>query len=178
MIEIQTARLNLRLVPLTGLAATAAHDHAAARRIIGEKLPDVWFEEAWVFELRMKQWTDDPSYAPWSIRAIANRATGEILGNMNCHHVPMPFLLRGRSSLAVELGYTIFGPWRRQGFALEAIQGFTGWAVTQGLQAIILAVAPDNTASRGLAERLGAKKIGSTVREPGGHEDIYFVRFE
>ncbi len=177
MIDIQTARLTLRLVPLTGLAATAAKDHLAARHIIGEQLPEVWFEEAWVSELRLKQWTDDPAYGLWSIRAIHLRETGQIVGNMNCHHVPMPFVLRGETMLASELGYTIFEPWRRQGFALEAVQGFIGWAVTQGLQAILLSVAPENAASRVLAAKLGAEKIGSKVREPDGPEDIYLIRF-
>ncbi|MGH6820635.1 MAG: hypothetical protein ACREDU_07220, partial [Methylocella sp.] len=104
MIDIRTERLNLRLVPLTGLAATAAKDRAAARRIIGKKLPEVWFDEAWVSELRLKQWTDAPAYGPWSIRAIGLRETGQIVGNMNCHHVPMPFVLNGETVIAVELG--------------------------------------------------------------------------
>ena len=175
MIDIQTERLNLRLVPLTGLAATAAKDRAAARRIIGKKLPEVWFEEAWVSELRLKQWTGDPAYGPWSIRAIGLKETGEIVGNMNCHHVPMPFVLRGETVTAVELGYTIFEPWRRRGFALEAIRGFTGWAAARGLQAIILSVAPENTASLELAAKLGAEKIGLKADEVDGPEDIYFA---
>ena len=176
MTDIRTERLNLRLVPLTGLAATAAKDHAAASRIIGEKLPEVWFDEAWVSELRLKQWTDDPAYGPWSIRAIGLHETGEIVGNMNCHHVPMPFVLHGETTMAVEFGYTIFEPWRRQGFALEAIKGFTRWAATRGLEAIILSVAPKNTASRALAVKLGADKIGSKIDEINGPEDIYFAR--
>ncbi|MBC8038741.1 MAG: GNAT family N-acetyltransferase [Rhizobiales bacterium] len=176
MIDIQTERLNLRLVPLTGLAATAAKDRRAARRIIGEKLPEVWFDEAWVSELRLKQWTADPAYGPWSIRAIGFKTTGEIIGNMNCHHVPMPFVLHGETAIAVEMGYTIFEPWRRRGFALEAIRGFTKWAATQGLEAIVLSVSPENTASLGLTAKLGATKIGSKIDEINGPEDIYFAR--
>ena len=176
MIDIQTERLDLRLVPLTGLAATAAKDRTAAQRVIDGKLPEIWFDEAWVSGLRLKQWTDDPSYGPWSIRAIVFRETEEIVGNMNCHHVPMPFVLHGLIVMAVEMGYTIFDPWRRRGFALEAIRGFTGWAAKRGLQAIVLSVAPLNTASLGLAAKLGAEKIGSKVDDINGPEDIYFVR--
>ncbi|MGH6855822.1 MAG: GNAT family N-acetyltransferase [Aestuariivirga sp.] len=175
MIDIQTARLNLRLVPLTGLAATAANDRATSRRIIGEKLPESWFEEAWVSELRLKQWTGNPAYGPWSIRAIGLRESGEIVGNINCHHVPMEFQLDGEACLAVEMGYTIFEPWRRRGLALEAIKGFTAWAATQGLEAFILSIAPGNAASLGLALKLGAKKIGSQIDEHNGPEDVYFV---
>jgi len=175
VIDIQTERLNLRLVSLAGLAATAAKDRAATRRILG-KVPEVWFDEAWVSDLRLKQWTDDPAYGPWSIRAIGLQTTGEVVGNMNCHHVPMPFVLQGETIMAVELGYSIFEPWRRRGFALEAIRGFSGWAATQRVQALVLSVSPKNTASLGLAAKLSAKKIGSKVDEIDGPEDIYFAR--
>ena len=176
MTGIETTRLILRLVPLTGLAATAAKDRSAARRIIGMELPEAWFDEAWVSELRLKQWTEDPSYGSWSVRAIGLKDTGQIIGNMNCHHVPMPFLIAGEAMLAVEMGYTIFEPWRRRGFASEAIQGFTRWAATQGLQALVLSISPDNTASLNLAQKLGGEKIGSQVDETDGPEDIYLVR--
>ncbi len=175
MTGIQTERLNLRLVPLAGLAATAAKDRAAARRIIGN-VSEVWFDEAWVSELRLKQWTDDPAYGPWSIRAITLCSSAEIVGNMNCHHIPMPFVLRGETVMAVELGYSIFEPWRRRGFALEAIRGFSEWAATQRVQALVLSVSPENTASLGLAEKLRAEKIGSKIDERDGPEDIYFAR--
>ena len=176
MNDIQTERLSLRLVPLTGLAATAAKDRTAARRIIGKKLPYVWFDEAWVSELRLKQWAGDPAYGPWSIRAIGLKETGEIVGNLNCHHVPMPFVLHGETVIAVELGYTIFEPWRRRGFALEAIHGFSRWAAARGVQAFVLSVTPENTASLRLAAKLRAEKIGSKIDETDGPEDIYFAR--
>lgn len=176
MIDIQTERLNLRLVSRRGLAATAAKDRAAASLIIGGKLPEIWFDEARVAELRLKQWTDDPSYGPWSIRAIVLRETDEIIGNMNCHHVPMPFVLHGLTAMAVEMGYSIFEPWRRHGFAWEAIKGFSCWAAARGLEAIVLSIAPSNAASLNLAAKIGAEKIGSKVDEVNGPEDIYFAR--
>ncbi len=176
MTGIETSRLILRLVPLTGLAATAAKDRPAARRIIGMELPEAWFDEAWVSELRLKQWTEDPSYGPWSVRAIGLKDTGQIIGNMNCHHAPMPFMIAGEAMLAVEMGYTIFEPWRRRGFVTEAIQGFTKWAMAQGVQALVLSISPDNAASLSLAAKLGGEKIGSQVDEIDGPEDIYLVR--
>jgi [ribosomal protein S5]-alanine N-acetyltransferase len=174
--DIETDRLILRLIPLTGLAATAAGNRAASCSIIGMELPDAWFDESWVAELRLKQWTENPAYGPWSIRAIGLRQTGEIIGNMNCHHVPMPFVLHGKTSLAVELGYTIFEPWRRQGYATEAILGFSTWAASAGVESLILSISPDNTASLGLATKLNAAKIGSQIDEIDGPEDIYFAR--
>jgi [ribosomal protein S5]-alanine N-acetyltransferase len=175
VIDIETERLILHLVPLAGLAATAANDVEASRRIIASGLPDAWFEESWVAELRLNQWKDDPSYGPWSIRAIALKDGGQIVGNMNCHHQPMTFIHDGKSSLAVELGYTIFEPWRRMGLALEAIRGFTAWAATQGVGHIVLSISPGNEASLALARKLGAFQIGSQIDELDGPEDIYLA---
>ena len=174
--DIETERLVLRLVPLAGLAATAANDQAAARRIIGESLPEAWFDDAWVAALRLKQWAGNPAYAPWSIRAIARKDTGEIVGNVNCHHVPMPFALGGETTIAVEMGYGIFAPWRRHGYAFEALTGYMGWAAEVGVGAIILSISPGNAASRGLAFRLGATRIGSQESQADGVQDIFFAR--
>src|SRR5258707_14589353 len=106
--DIEPPRLILRLVPLVGLAATVAKDRDAARQILGDLLPEEWFEETWVTELRLKQWKENPGYGPWSIRAVALKETGQFIGKINCHHAPMPFLLRGETRLATELGYRIF----------------------------------------------------------------------
>ena len=113
---------------------------------------------------------------PWSVRAIASKETGDIVGNMNCHHKPMPFALDGNEFLAVEMGYTVFEPWRRQGIAFEAIRAFTAWAKTEGVAAIILSISPENNPSLALAKKLGAQKIGSQIDEKDGPEDIYLFR--
>ncbi len=176
MIDIETERLILRLVPLAGLAATEAGDRAAGRRIIGNDLPEAWFDDSWVAGLRLKQWTENPDYRPWSMRAIGLRNTGQIIGNMNCHHEPMPFVLGGETTIAVELGYTIFEPWRRQGYASEAIRGFCRWASNLSVQSLILSISPENSASLGLAAKFAAVKIGSQIDEIDGPEDIYFAR--
>lgn len=173
MIHIETDRLILRLVPLAGLASTAAGNIKATQGLVGQKLPEEWFDDSWVYQLRYEQWLADPSYAPWSVRAIASRETGEIVGHMNCHHKPMPFVLNGKKSLATELGYTIFAPYRRQGIAYEAIVAFATWAKTQGLEGIILSIQPANLASLALAQKLGAVQIGSQVDEKDSPEDIY-----
>ena len=178
MIHIETHRLVLRIVPLAGLASTAAGNIKATQGLVGEKLPEEWFEDSWVYKLRHEQWLADPSYAPWSIRAIASRETGEIVGNMNCHHKPMPFVYNGKESLATEMGYTIFESYRRQGIAFEAITAFTAWARTDGLESVILSIQPTNVASLALARKLGAVQIGSQIDEKDGPEDIYLFNID
>jgi [ribosomal protein S5]-alanine N-acetyltransferase len=171
--DVETSRLLLRLVPLAGLAATAAKDRDACRRLIGRALPDEWFEDAWVSEMRLKQWKDDPEYAPWSIRAIALKETGEIIGNINCHDKPQLFEHEGRTGSVVEMGYTIFARWRRQGYGYEAVEGLSEFAARMGVRWIRLSISPANEASLALARKLGARKIGAQVDDVDGPEDIY-----
>jgi [ribosomal protein S5]-alanine N-acetyltransferase len=174
MNRIETDRLILQVVPLAGLAATAAENRDAARKIISETLPEAWFDMAWVFALRQKQWIEDPHYAPWSMRAIALKSTGQIIGSMNCHHMPMSFKLDQDTILATEIGYTIFEPYRRQGYMFEALTGFLAWAKTTGLGGYVLSIAPTNEASHALAWKLGATRIGQQIDEKDGPEDIFF----
>ena len=178
MIDIETDRLVLRLVPLAALASTAGLMIEVTQGLIGDKLPAEWFEEPWVYKTRYDQWLADPAFAPWSVRAIILKSTGQIVGNMNCHHTPMPFMLGGKTSLAVEIGYTIFGGWRRQGIAFEAVNGFMAWAKAEGLEGVILSIKPANSASIGLAAKFGAVQIGSQTNAHHGVEDIYFLMLQ
>lgn len=176
MIHIETDRLILRLVPLAGLASTAAGNIKPTKTLIGEYLTEEWFEDSWVYKLRYDQWIADPAYAPWSVRAIASKETGDIVGNMNCHHKPMHFVLDGHETMAVEMGYTVFEAWRRQGIAYEAILAFAAWAKTEGVAHIVLSISPTNAASLALAKKLGAIQIGSQIDEKDGPEDIYIFK--
>lgn len=173
MSDIETDRLILRLVPLAGLAATAAGDVDTSRRVIGARLPEEWFDEAWVSELRLNQWKNDPDYAPWSIRAIALKETGDIVGTINCHDKPQAFEHRGTIAPVIELGYTIFGSSRRQGIAFEAVTGIVVFAAHHGVRWVKLSISPGNQASLGLAKKLGARKIGTHYDDRDGPEDIY-----
>ncbi len=173
MSDIVSERLVLRLVPLAALAATAKGNRKAAAKIIGAELPPEWQDLDWVFQLRHDQWLEDPSFAPWSIRAIALKTTGEVVGSMNCHHKPMPFIMNGQETAGVELGYTIFQPHRRKGYATETIKAFTGWAGQLGVSTFILSISPANVPSIALAEKLGAEEMGRQMDEKDGEEIIF-----
>lgn len=173
MIDIETPRLVLRLVPLAGLAATAAEDLDACKRLIGRVPADEWFEDSWVSEMRLKQWKEDTDYAPWSIRAVVLKESGDVIGSINCHDKPAVLEHGGRSGSEVEMGYTIFADWRRRGFAHEAVLGLAGFAARMGVTWIRLSIAPDNAPSLALARKLGAVKIGSQIDDVDGPEDIF-----
>lgn len=176
MSDIETGRLILRLLPEAALAATVAQDHARLEALLGLAVPDIWFEDAWVAQLRLDQLRADSAFGPWSMRAIALKETGEILGSINCHHQPMSFAAQGETRMAVEIGYTIFVPWRQRGFGQEAVRGFAAWANGKGVQGLVLSIAPENRASLALAQKLGAAKIGSQIDAKDGREDIFLAR--
>jgi RimJ/RimL family protein N-acetyltransferase len=176
--DIETGRLILRLLPEAALAASAVRNHARLEALLGLAVPEVWFEDAWVAQLRLDQLRADPAFGPWSIRAIALKETGEIMGSINCHHQPMPFAANGVTRMAIEIGYSIFTPWQRQGFGHEALCAFAAWANGQGIEGLVLSISPENRASLALAQKLGATKIGSQIDEKDGPEDIFLAATE
>lgn len=173
--DIETPRLILRLVPLAGLAATGAKDVDACRRLIGGGLPDEWFDDSWVAGMRLEQWREDPAYAPWSIRAIAMKNSGEIVGNINCHDYPRSFELDGETGLVVEAGYTVFTGWRQRGIGYEAVSALADYARDYGVRWLRLSISPLNGPSLRLAQKLGAFRIGSQIDDIDGPEDIYLI---
>ena len=175
MIDLETPRLILRLVPLAGLAATENRDVATAKQLIGPSLTGEWFENALWAGLRLRQWKDDPHYAPWSIRAIILKDTGTIVGSINCHDRPQSYGHNGQNGQMVELGYTIFTPWRRRGIATEAFTALANFARTSGVHWIRLSVSPENVPSLELAKKMGASKIGSQNDDTNGPEDVFLL---
>ena len=176
MSDIETGRLILRLLPEAALAASAVQDHTRLEALLGLAVPEVWFADAWVAQLRLDQLRADPAFGPWSIRAIALKETGEIMGSINCHHQPMRFVAHDEQFLAVEIGYTIFAPWRQRGYGHEAVTGFAAWANCRGVNGLVLSIAPANRPSLALAQKLSATKIGSQIDEKDGPEDIFLAR--
>ena len=174
MIEIVTARLILRLVSQSALLATVNGETAKISELLGGKIPEAWFADPWVAQ-RLKQIQENPSYEPWSIRAIQLRNTAEVIGKINCHNEPAPYLWNGRTTRSIELGYRIFTPWQRQGFATEATIAYCSWAASLGVESLVLSMSPNNIESIRIAQKFSAVQIGSQVDDIDGPEDIYIT---
>jgi RimJ/RimL family protein N-acetyltransferase len=173
--DVETDRLLLRVVPLEALQATIADDKALVEELLQLKVHDEWLAESWVAGLRFEQWQQNPEYGPWSIRAIALRGTGEMVGYINAHAAPQPGFMEGKAPNGIEIGYLIFSPWRGRGIAYEAITAFNAWARAHGVDSVVLSISPENEASLALAAKLGASKIGSHIDERDGPEDIFLL---
>jgi RimJ/RimL family protein N-acetyltransferase len=172
--DILTRRLVLRLLPPEALQASEAMRIDDAARLLGLVLPADWSDVASVARRRLKQLPDCPRYLPWSIRAIAPRGIKEAVGYANFHDLPQWHEMAQREACA-EFGYTIFARHRRKGYAEETVRALMEWARERGAHNFIFSIAPGNAASRGLALKLGARKIGVQIDEEDGPEDVFLL---
>lgn len=172
--DIVTRRLALRLLSQEALQATEAGRIEEAARLLDLELSPDWDEVAPLARRRLAQLSESPDYRPWSIRAIALRATGEAVGYVNFHDMPGPHEM-ARKDACAEFGYTIFEAHRRQGYVEEAVRALMAWARERGARHFIFSVAPDNQASQGFARKLGARKIGVQIDEEDGPEDVFLL---
>src|SRR5207244_11198805 len=72
---------------------------------------------------------------------------------------------------AVEVGYSIFEPHRRRGYATEVVRALIEWASREhSIQRFIASISPENEPSLALARRLGFKPIGQPWHDADGEE--------
>ncbi len=136
----------------------------------------------------------DPGLEAWLSRAIVWRekppisgnppflntpAAGErliMVGQIGFHSWPDPPYLADIAPGGVEIGYVVFSPYRRLGFAREACEALIEWAfLMEQIDRFVLSISPDNIPSRQLALRMGFKVVGSQMDEVDGPEDIYVL---
>ncbi len=171
---ILSQRLELIPLPATFLQLTLARNYAAAERLLGLAIPADWFEERKWIRRRMEQLQQEPSLQPWLMRAIGLRQQRQMVGHIGFHTRPGPEYLREIAPAGVEYGYTVYGPFRRQGYAREACAALMKWAyAAEGVREFVITISPENIASRRLAEGFGFEQVGSQMDEEDGLELIY-----
>ncbi len=171
---IESERLLLISMSAAFLEASLVGDEARTANVMGLTIPPEWLATRWLMDIRLKQLQADPSLQPWLLRAIALRQTGEMIGHIGFHSRPGADYLRDIAPGGVEMGYTVYPPFRRQGYAREACAALLDWAYREhGVTRFVLSIRPDNLPSLRIAERLGFHKVGSQVDEDDGPEDVY-----
>jgi [ribosomal protein S5]-alanine N-acetyltransferase len=170
----------LDLIPMTPafMRASLKHSVLEASQHVQLALPEGWpGEETDVLSLRLKQLEDDPAYQPWSLRAIALRGAGIMVGHIGFHTAPGADYLLPYSPGAVEFGFCVYPYFRRQGYAREASVALMGWArKVHNVRSFVLSIRPNNIASQALAAQLGFVRIASHIDEVDGLEDILECR--
>lgn len=174
--SIVTDRISL--IPMTPgfLRACIEGDLREAQRRIQLSLPHGWPDIADVLALRLGQLEADPALQPWLLRAIALRATGEMIGHIGFHTAPGASYLGAWSPDGVEFGFTIFPPHRRRGYAREASAALMRWASeVHGVRSFVATVSPGNIASQALVSALGFVRVGSHADEVDAIEEVFVL---
>lgn len=170
---LHTERLDLILMTPAFFTAAISGNQAQAAQLLGVPIPAEWWPVSQYSRDRVAQALENPALQPWLERAIVLRLTQTMIGNIAFHMAHPPEPLRPLGPGGVEFGYTIFAPFRGQGYATEASQALMAWAQQQGVRRFVLTISPDNQPSLQIAARLGFTKIGSQMDDEDGLEDIY-----
>jgi RimJ/RimL family protein N-acetyltransferase len=176
---ITTARL--RLVPLTAplLEAALVADQARVSALLGSTVPTELFAKQGLYQLRLGQLRADPTLEPWLLRAVILHATNTVIGHIGFHGGPDTAQQRDYAPGGVELGYSIFPAYRRQGYAREAVAGMMDWATHEhGVDQFVLCISPDNAPSRRIAQHFGFQQVGTVMDEEDGPEDVFIRRVD
>jgi ribosomal-protein-alanine N-acetyltransferase len=131
-------------------------------------VPSGWpDEEQWLLQYRLDQIGRDPAAEPWLLRAIVLRGTRTMVGHAGFHGPP-----EGRGY--VEIGYSVFEPYRRRGIAQESVVALLDWAGGRpGVHRFRASVSPTNTASLNLVRKLGFVQTGVQWDEIDGEELVF-----
>ena len=159
------------------LSASIRREAREAESLLNATLPPDWPDAPGVLAMRLGQMEKNPTLEQWLLRAIVLRSTRQMIGHIGFHTAPGAEYLEPYSPGAVEFGFTVFTPWRRQGYAREASLAVMKWArETHDVRAFVLSIRPNNQASQALAKDLGFVKVGSHLDEVDGEEDVLELR--
>ena len=155
-LAIRSDRLELISLTPAFLSASLAGARAIAEQFIGVAIAPDWFADQWIMRLRLDDLKRNPDYQPWSMRAVVLREQQLMIGHIGFHTLPDPDYLAMTAPGGVEFGYTIYPPFRRNGYALEASRAMIQWAhKTHQVTRFVLSISPDNVPSLRIADRLG-----------------------
>jgi RimJ/RimL family protein N-acetyltransferase len=168
----------LVLIPLTVefYETSLAGDREGASRLIGLEVPEDWMLSRRLMEIRLTQLQREPDLLPWLLRAIRLRDHPQMIGHIGFHSRPGAEYLSELAPGGVELGYTVYPQYQRQGYASEAAAALMDWAwQAHAVPRFVVSISPENTPSLHIAERFGFQKVGAQIDDADGPEDI-FVR--
>lgn len=176
---IESERLSLRAISAAGLEACLNGDVDLAARWLDLTIPPDWSEMTGLMRRRLEQLREDPALAPWLVRAIGLRQTGAMIGHLGFHTAPNPDYLQDIAPGGVEIGYTVYPAYRRQGYASEACEALMTWAYqVHAVRRFVLSISPTNEPSLRIARHFGFQKVGSQMDEEDGPEDIFVLEMK
>lgn len=166
---IRTPRLSLELLRPPAIRRLLDGDREAAGRELGIESAEAFVGER-LYWLRRHLSLQEryPDRAGWCARLAVLASARVAVGHCGFHGPPEA---AGRA----EIGYTIFEPHRRQGYAREAAAGLVGWAFEQGEREVFASVSPGNEASLAIVRGLGFRQVGAQEDPVDGTELVFSV---
>ena len=148
---------------------------AEAEAIAGLTLPQDWPDahDERFLRLRLAQMRDDAATQPWLARALVLEQRGRpMIGHIGFHGPPDA---RG----VAEMGYTVFSPYRRRGYALEAARAMMDWALREhSVRLFRVSISPANEPSLRMAAKMGFRHTGEQIDEEDGLELVFELAHE
>jgi len=169
---IRSERLELVSISPEFIDALLAEQRHEAESEGTLKLPDGWPDahDRGFLDFRLRQMRERPEIQEWFVYAVV-LPEGErpMIGHAGFHGPPGVNAVKAQD--AVEVGYSVFEPYRRHGYATEVVRALIGWASREhGIQHFVASISPGNEPSLALVRRLGFKHTGQHWDEEDGEE--------
>lgn len=172
--EPRSDRLRLPLLPRAVLCAGAAPRRAHA--FVDYRLHPDGFSHTALMALRAAGLEADPDYAPWGLCAMVHE--DRMLGHLGFHTRPGPDYLARWAPTGVEIGYTVYAPYRQHGLGREAVACLlSGAAQEHGVRQFVASVSPDDRASLARVHSLGFVPVGEPRDPVDGDEIIHLLDY-
>ena len=167
--DVSSDRLDLVPMSLELMEALQRGDRESAEQLAGYRIPAEWPEGMLsVLRFRIAIALAQPETVPLLLRAMVLRADPKVVVGRIGFHGPAD------DTGMLEIGYEVFPPYRRRGYAREAVVAMFRWA--QRDPAVLrfrATVSPENEPSRNLIAGLGFTEVGTQWDEEDGEETIF-----
>ena len=156
----------MRLVPLTvaQMRALAAGNRTGPAAELGLALPAELQASRW-WAARAEMVERDPADTWSAVRLVVR--DGTVVGNVGFHGPP-------DEAGMVEVGYTVYAAYRRQGIARAVLGQMVAEArASAAVRVVRLSVSPDNAPSLGLTRSAGFVQTGEQMDDEDGLELVF-----
>jgi [ribosomal protein S5]-alanine N-acetyltransferase len=175
---IRSERLELVSISPEFIDALLAERRRDAETAATLKLPDGWPDrhDRGFLNFRLRQMRERPETQEWFVYAVV-LPEGErpMIGHAGFHGPPGVNAVKAAD--AVEVGYSVFEPYRRRGYATEVVRTLIDWASSEhGIRHFVASISPENEPSLALVRRLGFKHTGQHWDEEDGEELEFELR--
>jgi ribosomal-protein-alanine N-acetyltransferase len=178
MNRIASERLELVSMSPGFIGAVLEGRRDEAESLAGIALPERWPDahDRRFLAFRLRQLREQPELEPWFVYGVVLPDHGRpMIGHAGFHGPPGVNAVKADD--AVEVGYSIFEPYRRRGYGTEVVRALIEWASREHeIARFIASISADNVPSLALVRRLGFTEIGAHWDEEDGEELEFELR--